>query len=396
MDVAKSLSNLRHYFFTVHAAPSVPVRPPLNVEHFAGLNDVQVRSLLLSLGARAIAVLGSMVFTYYLVRYITKHLDPTQDEKKRQNCLAQAILKQMKLEKHVVNSFNEYELCLIADIINPDDISVQWEDIGGMDNIISNVRQTIIYPLQHPQLFMTSKLLTTPKGVLFYGPPGCGKTMLAKAIAKEAGATFINLQVTSLLDKWYGESQKRTNAIFTLAKKLQPSIIFIDEIDSFMRTRQSDDHESTRMIKTQFMTLWDGLETDCQNNRILIIGATNRPQDLDQAILRRMAAKYFISMPNIDQRLKILNLILKDENLNDNVNLNDLARQTESYTGSDLNEICRQAAMERVIELCSGDANHEISAQQQQLRSISQDDFSEALRKVRTDHQTNHTLTILD
>ncbi len=148
-------------------------------------------------------------------------------------------------------------------------MSLTWQDIGGLDELIDNVRQTVIYPLQHPELFNQSKLLTTPKGVLLYGPPGCGKTMLAKAIAREAGANFINLQVsikcisfemiwyfsfkvTSLLDKWYGESQKRTAAIFSLAKKLQPTIIFIDEIDSFMRTRQNDDHECTRMVYNKF------------------------------------------------------------------------------------------------------------------------------------------------
>ena len=210
--------------------------------------DPQVRSLLLSVGTRALALLGSMVFSYLLIRYAVKYMDPTYEEKKRQKELAKIISKKLNLPKAIVDDFNEYEMCLLADLINPADINVTWQDIGGLDHIIDNVRQTVIYPLQHPELFVQSKLLTTPKGVLLYGPPGCGKTMLAKAIAKEAGANFINLQVTSLLDKWYGESQKRTAAIFSLARKLQPTIIFIDEIDSFMRTRQNDDHECTRMV----------------------------------------------------------------------------------------------------------------------------------------------------
>jgi len=230
------------------------------------LKDPQVRSLLLSLGTRAIALIGSLVFSYFLMRYAIKHLDPTHEEKQRQKELAEIISKKMNLPKAIVNNFNEYEMCLLADLINPNDIKITWQDIGGLDDIIDNIRQTVIYPLQHPELFNQSKLLTTPKGVLLYGPPGCGKTMLAKAIAREAGANFINLQVsikmkknvfvyiyfslkvTSLLDKWYGESQKRTAAIFSLAKKLQPTIIFLDEIDSFMRTRQNDDHECTRMV----------------------------------------------------------------------------------------------------------------------------------------------------
>lgn len=121
--------------------------------------------------------------------------------------------------------------------------------------------------------------------------------MIAKALAKESGARFINLQVSTLFDKWFGESQKRTEAIFTLANKIQPVIIFIDEIDSFLRARRGDDHECTATMKTQFMTLWDGLTTSQRQNRILIIGATNRPEDVDGAILRRMPQMFYIGLP---------------------------------------------------------------------------------------------------
>jgi SpoVK/Ycf46/Vps4 family AAA+-type ATPase len=159
------------------------------------LKDPQVRSLILSLGTRTLALVGSMVFSYFLMRYVLKHLDPTHEEKKRQKELAEIISQKMNLPKSIVNNFNEYEMCLLTDLINPIDIKVTWQDIGGLDEIIDNVRQTVIYPLEHPELFNQSKLLTTPKGVLLYGPPGCGKTMLAKAIAREAGANFINLQV---------------------------------------------------------------------------------------------------------------------------------------------------------------------------------------------------------
>ena len=128
-------------------------------------------------------------------------------------------------------------------------------DIGGLDSIVSSLRESVIYPLVYPSLYSsTSSLLQAPKGVLLYGPPGCGKTMLARALAKESGATFINIAVSALANKWYGESNKLIAGLFGLARKVQPSIIFIDEIDSFLRERNQGDHEVTAMMKTEFMT----------------------------------------------------------------------------------------------------------------------------------------------
>ncbi len=128
-------------------------------------------------------------------------------------------------------------------------------DIGGLDGIVASLRESIIYPLVYPTLFTSSSsLLGAPKGVLLYGPPGCGKTMLAKALAKESGATFINIAVSALANKWYGESNKLVAGLFSLARKVQPSIIFIDEIDSFMKERGRGDHEVTGMMKAEFMT----------------------------------------------------------------------------------------------------------------------------------------------
>jgi SpoVK/Ycf46/Vps4 family AAA+-type ATPase len=149
------------------------------------------------------------------------------------------------------------------------------------------------------------------------------------------------------------------------------------------------------------MTLWDGLETntdDSTSNRILIIGATNRVQDLDAAILRRMPTRYYIQLPNINQRIKIFELILKDEQLHKDVNLKKLAQETTDYTGSDINEICRQAAMQRIVELCNQqdrDNKDKNDIQSSQLRSITQADFLEALRKVREGHEQHQTLAEL-
>jgi len=183
-----------------------------------------------------------------------------------------------------------------------------------------------------------------------YGPPGCGKTLIAKAMAKESKCWFINLDVSVLTDKWYGESQKLTAAVFTLAEKLQPCIIFIDEIDSLLRLRATQDHEVTAMMKAQFMSLWDGLITD-PHKTVIVMGATNRPKDMDSAILRRRAAKFHIPIPDLNQRKHILDLTLKQEVVDSDFNLDRLAQITDGFSGSDLKEVARSAAVACLADL---------------------------------------------
>lgn len=173
--------------------------------------------------------------------------------------------------------------------------------------------------------------------------------MIAKATAKEAGMRFINLDVAMLTDKWYGESQKLASAVFSLARKLQPCIIFIDEIDSFLRARNTHDHEATAMMKTQFMMLWDGLSTEA-GSTVIVMGATNRPQDLDKAILRRMTAQFHVGLPKKEQRGEILRLILGNEMVSSDVDLARLAEKTNGFSGSDLRELCRNASVYRLRE----------------------------------------------
>lgn len=207
----------------------------------------------------------------------------------------------------------------------------------------------MVLPVRHRNLFSDSRLWQPPKGVLLHGPPGCGKTLIAKATAKEAGMRFINLDVAMLTDKWYGESQKLASAVFTLAVKLQPCIVFIDEIDSFLRSRNSTDHEATAMMKTQFMMLWDGLSTE-NGSTVIVMGATNRPQDLDKAILRRMPSQFHVGLPNEEQRRKIIELILSTEPIGDEVDFHRLSKLTNNFSGSDLRELCRNASVYRVRE----------------------------------------------
>ena len=248
------------------------------------------------------------------------------------------------------------------EVVSPGEIPVTFEDIGGLDEIIEELREGVIYPLTLPHLYSGhSSLLTAPSGVLLYGPPGCGKTMLAKALARESGACFINLHISTLTEKWYGDSNKLVAAVFSIARKLQPTIVFIDEIDAVLGQRRSGEHEASGMVKAEFMTQWDGLTsatTDGGNQRICILGATNRIQDIDEAILRRMPKKFPVSLPNASQRRQIFDLTLKDTRIDATVcsdgrpvfDISALVRVSAGMSGSDIKEACRDAAMVPVRE----------------------------------------------
>ncbi|CAG8480350.1 12292_t:CDS:10 [Ambispora gerdemannii] len=292
--------------------------------------------------ADAVLFAISQVALYFAVKFIIGSLDPMKDKKKEAKAKSNEVLGKLGIK---AMKLNEYEEIILSEVIFADDISVNFKQIGGLDPIIQSLRESVIYPLSYPQLFKSqSGLLGVPKGVLLYGAPGCGKTMLAKALARESGATFINLHVSTLTDKWFGESNKLVSAVFSVAKKLQPCIIFIDEIDAFLRERRSSDHEVTGMMKAEFMSLWDGLTTD-EDTRIIILGATNRPNDIDFAILRRMPKRFAIRLPNEEQRKNILEIMLSDQNLEPDFDIDQLVARTASYSGSDLKEACRNAAM---------------------------------------------------
>ncbi|KAH7022478.1 P-loop containing nucleoside triphosphate hydrolase protein [Ilyonectria destructans] len=250
---------------------------------------------------------------------------------------------------------NEYENLVALEMVPPQDISVGFDDIGGLDTIIEELKESVIYPLTMPHLYShAAPLLSAPSGVLLYGPPGCGKTMLAKAVAHESGASFINLHISTLTEKWYGDSNKIVRAVFSLARKMQPAIIFIDEIDAVLGTRRSGEHEASGMVKAEFMTLWDGLTSSNSSGmpaRIMVLGATNRIHDIDEAILRRMPKKFPVPLPGKEQRRRILQLILQDTTTDPkHFNLEYVSKITAGLSGSDIKEACRDAAMVPVRE----------------------------------------------
>lgn len=288
--------------------------------------------------------IGASASIYYLFSHLLSQVGDGQkssaEAKKRANASIQRLQARhpgLELE------LDEYEQTIIASLVTPAEIKVGFKDIGGLEHIIDELRECVLYPLTVPGLYSHhSTLLQAPKGVLLYGPPGCGKTMLAKALAAESSANFINIKMSTIMDKWFGESNKLVAAIFSLAHKLQPCIIFIDEIDSFLRERQSSDHEITSMLKAEFMTLWDGLTSE---GRVLVLGATNRPNDIDSAILRRLPKRFAVSLPPAPERKKILQLMLKGAHLDADFDWDFVVEQTAGMSGSDIKEACRNAAM---------------------------------------------------
>ena len=330
----------------------------------------------------------SALFSCLVLSFGLKRLDPNRQTSKAAEQRKKEIAKRLGRPKLVTNV---YEDAIAADVANPDHINVTFNSIGGLEDTKEALQELVILPLVRPELFSKSNLLKPAKGVLLYGPPGTGKTLLAKALAKESQACFINVRTSTLQSKWFGDAQKLVTAVFTLAWKLQPSIIFIDEIDSFLGTRKNSEHEAVTQMKTEFMTLWDGFNTD-SNARVMVLAATNRPWDVDEAILRRLPRSFEVGLPNKEQRAKILGVTLQHEKLEKGFFLNEMnapiwqiAERTKGYSGSDLQELCKQAAYGPVRDLLRSETRGENTGGG--CRALMMKDFDEILKTSNTSAQ---------
>uniref|UniRef100_A0A673FZ32 Fidgetin-like protein 1 n=1 Tax=Sinocyclocheilus rhinocerous TaxID=307959 RepID=A0A673FZ32_9TELE len=232
---------------------------------------------------------------------------------------------------------------LILNEIVESGAAVQFDDIAGQDLAKQALQEIVILPALRPELF--TGLRAPARGLLLFGPPGNGKTMLAKAVAMESNATFFNISAASLTSKYVGEGEKLVRALFAVARELQPSIIFIDEIDSLLCERREGEHDASRRLKTEFLIEFDGVQSG-GDERVLVMGATNRPQELDEAVLRRFAKRIYVALPTEETRLKLLkNLLSKHRNTLSQKELSQLARMTEGYSGSDLTSLAKDAAL---------------------------------------------------
>ncbi|KAJ2836062.1 Fidgetin-like protein 1, partial [Coemansia sp. 'formosensis'] len=215
--------------------------------------------------------------------------------------------------------------------------SVTWDDIAGLNQAKRAVHMAVIYPLLRPELFQGIR--APPKGLLLFGPPGTGKTLIGKCIASQAGATFFNISASSLTSKWVGEGEKMVRALFAVARVRQPTVIFIDEIDSLLTQRTDGEQEATRRIKTEFLVQLDGCGSSTQD-RIILVGATNRPQELDEAARRRFPKRLYVPLPDRGGRRTIVeNLMRSQVHSLDEKGLDRISDGTEGFSGADMDSL---------------------------------------------------------
>ncbi|MBP7120456.1 MAG: CDC48 family AAA ATPase [Methanolinea sp.] len=264
---------------------------------------------------------------------------------------------------------------------------VTWEDVGGLEDVKEELREAVEWPLRYPHVF--AKLATKPpKGILLFGPPGTGKTMLAKAVANESECNFISVKGPELLSKWVGESEKGVREIFRKARQASPAIIFFDEVDALVPKRGSYMGSShvTESVVSQILTELDGLE---ELKDVTVIGATNRPDMLDPALMRpgRMERHIYVPPPDAESRKKIFEVYLKDANaiLTGDVKIDDLVATTDGYVGADIEALVREAklgAMREFIKVMAGKSEQEMSDAVVNVR-ITKAHFDEAAKKVK-------------
>ena len=266
---------------------------------------------------------------------------------------------------------------LIENEILMSNTGVTWDDVAGLDDAKQAVKEAIMLPLTHPELF--TGLREPPKGVLFFGPPGTGKTMIAKALAtfaSSAGCTFFNISASSITSKWVGEGEKLVRALFSLARVKSPSIVFIDEIDSLLTKRGDNDFEASRRVKTEFLLQFEGVSSGTE--RVLILGSTNRPQDLDEAAKRRFTRRIYIPLPDPETRKSLIHILLKKaaHNVTDQ-QIEQIIDMTEGYSCADITSLLRESAMIPLRELTiSPDTKPEV-------RPLSFEDIQKASKRIR-------------
>ncbi len=257
---------------------------------------------------------------------------------------------------------------------------VEWEEIGGLKEVKSTVKEAVVLP------FINNKpdFVESPKTILLYGPPGTGKTLLAKAASNTLEATFFEARTSTLLSKYFGESSKIISKLFSKAKEDQPSVIFIDEFDSIMISRDTDLNESTRRVVGQLLEEIEGFSSE-REDRIILMAATNKPWDLDDAMVSRFQRKIYVPLPDKAARKAIFGIHLKGIGIK-GMTTGKLAERSEGFSGRDISNICREAIMVMIRERNPnlGELNSvQIEKYTMNYRPLNEEDFEKALGKIK-------------
>lgn len=254
---------------------------------------------------------------------------------------------------------------------------VKWEEVVGLDPAKKAVKEAIVYPVQRPDLFP----LGWPRGILLFGPPGCGKTLIAAAVATEIDATFVSIDAASIMSKWLGEAEQNVAKLFGSVRKSategKPSIVFIDELDSLMGQHSNEVGGEIR-VRNQFLKEMDGIVDKGKNLHVYVIGATNKPWDLDWGFIRRFQKRILVPLPDHHTRLMMFKLYTTNLMLATDVDLHELARISEGFSGSDIRDVCQSAQLKLIGEFFeTGQANNK----QANPRSLTMEDFRQTLEE---------------
>ncbi|CAA7050727.1 unnamed protein product [Microthlaspi erraticum] len=275
------------------------------------------------------------------------------------------------------NGYDDKLVEMITTTIVDRSPSVKWDDVAGLDGAKQALLEMVILPAKRRDLF--TGLRRPARGLLLFGPPGNGKTMLAKAVASESQATFFNVSASSLTSKWVGEAEKLVKTLFEVAISRQPSVIFMDEIDSIMSTRSTSENEASRRLKSEFLIQFDGV-TSNPDDLVIVIGATNKPQELDDAVLRRLVKRIYVPLPDSNVRKLLFKTKLKCQPHSlSGGDIDNIVRETEGYSGSDLQALCEEAAMMPIRELGA----NILTIQANKVRPLRYDDFRRSMAVIR-------------